>query len=155
VLQGQSGGFDNVTVALGRIAGKIEQIPFEDIGKNLDATLVAVKNTVGGDDLKKSIAELATTMQDVRKLMAEADHNLTPVLQRLPAMADQLSHAIENANQAFGNTGYGADSDFQRNTQRLMREVGEAARSIRLLADFLDKHPEALIRGRSSQSSEK
>ena len=155
VLEGQSGGIDNVTTALGRIAGKIEKIPFDDIGKNLDATLVSIKDTVGSNDMKKSIAELSATMQDVHKLVAQANHDLTPALQKLPAMAEQLSKAIENANQAFGNTGYGADSDFQRNAQRLMHQVDEAARSIRLLADFLDKHPESLIRGRSNPSSEK
>jgi paraquat-inducible protein B len=32
--------------------------------------------------------------------------------------------------------------------------VNEAARSIRLLADYLDRHPEALIRGRASQATE-
>jgi paraquat-inducible protein B len=31
---------------------------------------------------------------------------------------------------------------------RLMRELTEAARSVRGLADYLDRHPEALLRGR-------
>jgi paraquat-inducible protein B len=31
-----------------------------------------------------------------------------------------------------------------------MREVNDAARSFRVLADYLDRHPEALIRGRAS-----
>jgi paraquat-inducible protein B len=30
-----------------------------------------------------------------------------------------------------------------------MREVKEAARAIRSMADYLDRHPEALIKGRS------
>ncbi len=153
MLEGQSGGFDNVAVALGRIAGKIEQIPFDDIGKNLDATLVSVKDTVGGQDMKNAIAELNQTMQDVHKLVKSADSGLTPALAKLPAMADQLNQAIENANHAFGNAGYGADSDFQRNASRMMRQVDDAMRSIRLLAEFLDKHPESLIRGRSNQPS--
>ena len=31
-----------------------------------------------------------------------------------------------------------------------MTQVGDTARSIRLLADFLDRHPEALVRGRGT-----
>jgi paraquat-inducible protein B len=31
-----------------------------------------------------------------------------------------------------------------------MSQFNDAARSIRLLADFLDRHPEALIRGRAN-----
>jgi paraquat-inducible protein B len=34
-------------------------------------------------------------------------------------------------------------------------QVNEAARSIRLLADFLDRHPEALVRGRTGTAGEK
>ena len=153
VLDGQNGGLDNVTVAMGRIASKIEQIPFDDIGKNLDATLVSVRDTVGNGDLKNAIAELNTTMQDVHKLVKNTDSGLTPALAKLPGMADQLNQAIENANHAFGNAGYGADSDFQRNASRMMKQVDDAMRSIRLLADFLDKHPESLIRGRTNQPS--
>jgi hypothetical protein len=34
----------------------------------------------------------------------------------------------------------------------LMHELTEAARSLRSLADFLQEHPEALIKGRSEAS---
>jgi hypothetical protein len=33
----------------------------------------------------------------------------------------------------------------------MMREVNDTARSVRSLADYLDRHPEALLRGRSQQ----
>jgi paraquat-inducible protein B len=36
-----------------------------------------------------------------------------------------------------------------------MVQVGDTARSIRLLADFLDRHPESLIRGRTEQGAER
>jgi paraquat-inducible protein B len=39
--------------------------------------------------------------------------------------------------------------------ERLLDQVNETARSIRLLADFLDRHPEALIRGRTGQAGER
>jgi paraquat-inducible protein B len=55
----------------------------------------------------------------------------------------------------LGEGGYGGNSDFQRNLSRLLDQVDEAARSIRLLADFLDRHPEALLRGRTNQATER
>jgi paraquat-inducible protein B len=36
--------------------------------------------------------------------------------------------------------------------ERLMSQVNDAARSYRALADYLDRHPEALIRGRGAQA---
>ena len=155
VLPGESGGIENITVAMGHIAGKIEQIPFDDIGKSLDATLKSVQNIVASPDLNNAIHELSGTIADAHKLVKEADQGIGPALARIPAMADQMQQALTNANHAFGQSGFGADSDFQRNVSRLMKQVNEAMRSIRLLADFLDKHPEALIRGRTSGASEK
>ena len=34
---------------------------------------------------------------------------------------------------------------------RLMGQLSDAARSVRILADLLSRHPEALIRGRDTQ----
>mgnify|MGYP001812452000 FL=1 len=44
-----------------------------------------------------------------------------------------------------------ADSATTRETQRLLIELGEAARSIRDMADYLERNPEALIRGKGAQ----
>jgi len=35
----------------------------------------------------------------------------------------------------------------------MIREVNDAARSFRGLTDYLDQHPESLIRGRETQAS--
>ena len=60
-----------------------------------------------------------------------------------------------SANALLGERGYGSNSDFQHNMSRLLDQVNDAARSIRLLADFLDRHPEALVRGRTAEAGEK
>ena len=52
-------------------------------------------------------------------------------------------------------SGYGGDSQFSRDVERLLGQVSDAARSIRLLADYLDQHPEALLRGRLGQAEER
>ncbi|RYY14965.1 MAG: hypothetical protein EON55_07330 [Alphaproteobacteria bacterium] len=59
--------------------------------------------------------------------------------------------AMTRANQVLTSLdrGYGKDSETQRELSRAMVQVGDTARSIRQLADFLDRHPEALIRGRA------
>jgi paraquat-inducible protein B len=43
----------------------------------------------------------------------------------------------------------GADSQIRYDLTQLMKELTEAARSIRLLASYLERHPDALIRGKA------
>ena len=43
----------------------------------------------------------------------------------------------------------GPNSALTDDAESLMPELTRAARSIRVFADYLDRHPEALIRGKS------
>jgi paraquat-inducible protein B len=155
VLPSQAGGLDGIMRAASDIAAKLNRIPFEDIGKNLDDSLRAVAATAGSPDLRNAIASLSATMKDAHHLVHEADTDLTPALQRLPMIAGELQGAVEHARDALGSAGYGANSDVQRGLARMIDQVGDAARTIRLLADFLDHHPEALIEGRSKHAEGK
>ena len=76
--------------------------------------------------------------------------------QRLPAIATELQDALTKANRLMGslNTGYGDESRFRRDLDRLLPQLTDAARSIRALTDLLSRHPEALIQGRPAGGKE-
>jgi paraquat-inducible protein B len=128
VLPSQGGGIDGLTSSLSDIATKLDKVPFEQIGQNANAALASVQH-----------------------LATQLDTNTAPALAELPGILDQFSQAAKNANGVLGADGYGHDSEFQHNLDRLMIEVNDAARSFRVLADYLDRHPESLIRGRTQQ----
>jgi paraquat-inducible protein B len=155
LIPSQGGGLDNITNSLSDIATKLDAIPFDEIGKNLNKTLASVSDTVSGPDVKNALRKLSETLTDVQHLVRNTDRGMTPVLQKLPRISDDLQQAVSKANAALGEGGYGSNSDFQRNMSRLLDQVNDAARSIRLLADFLTRHPEALIRGRTAQATER
>jgi paraquat-inducible protein B len=150
VVPGQGGGgLGDMTSSLGSIAAKLNQIPFDNIGKNVDRTLRSVNEIVNGPKLQNALGELSATLQEVRRLAHDADAGLGPVMARLPQVADQMQQAAQKLNVALGESGYGQSSDFQHNMAELVAQARDAARSIRLFVDYLDRHPEALIRGRS------
>jgi paraquat-inducible protein B len=43
------------------------------------------------------------------------------------------------------------DSPMSQELQETLRELSDAARSLRVLADYLERHPEALLRGKEQQ----
>ena len=134
VLPSQGGGLDNILVAAGDIAGKLDRLPLDQIGQNLNSALRSASGA----------------MNSVQDLVKRADAGLTPTLRRLPEITAGLQDAVAKAGRTFGSieASYGNNSQFQRELERAMTQVGDTARSIRLLADFLDRHPEALVRGR-------
>jgi paraquat-inducible protein B len=95
----------------------------------------------------------------------EITRNVTALLNKVKAvpfdkigadMTQTLSHLDKTIIQA-GDTlksidkTYAEDSAMARELQTSIRELAEAARSLRILADYLERHPEALLRGKEAQ----
>ena len=127
------GGLDSLTTSATTLLNKVNTMPFQEIGKNLN-------------DLLESAGQLATDL----------DKGSGPVLKRLPSIAGDVQAVLANANRLISSTdtGYGSDSKFHRDLDRLMASANDALRSIRSLADLLSRHPEALIKGRPEGGKE-
>jgi len=140
VLPSRSGGLSNILVAAEDIAGKLGRLPLDEIGQNLNGALRSASGA----------------MASVQDLVKKTDAGLTPTLRRLPEITTGLQEAVARAGRTFGSidASYGSNSQFQRELERAMTQVGDTARSIRLLADFLDRHPEALVRGRAGLAAQ-
>ena len=135
VVPSEGGGLDNIMSSASNIANKLERLPIDEIAANLNRTLRSA----------------STAVANVGDLAKNANAGLSPALARLPAITASIERAVTEANTVLGSVdrGYGKDSEIQRELTRAMAQVGDTARSIRQLADFLDRHPEALIRGRA------
>jgi len=152
-----TGSADNVMDGLTDVVNKLNNIPFDDIGQNLDHLLKSADKTVSGQDMQQAVHNLSIAMANAAELTRNANTNMTPVLQRLPDISAQLQQAVAHANGLMTglDAGYGDGSDFQRNSKRVLDQVNDAARSVRLLADYLERHPEALLSGKSDDTKDK
>ncbi len=153
VLPSQPGGMDNITNALSDIATKLQAIPFDDIGRSLDHTLKSLDRATSGPDLKEAVHNLSATLADAKDLVHRTNVGMQPVLQKLPQISRDLQQAVARLNTTLGESGYGGNSDFKRSVSRLLDQTENAVRSFRMLADFLDRHPEALLRGRTAEAT--
>ena len=156
VVPSQAGGLDGIMSSLSTVSDKLAAMPIEQIGDSLSSLLAHTDATVSGPQVKQALVELDQTLASVNQLAKNADrglspamqrHGLTPLMQRLPAIADQLQQAVAHANSAL--VSYGGNSDFHNSLQRTLDQLSETARSIRALSDYLSRHPSSLIFGRS------
>jgi paraquat-inducible protein B len=94
------------------------------------------------DDLAKnlngSLVELQKTIQQVNGEV-------------LPQMRGTLQQAQKTLGSA--NATLSVDSPERQQLGQAMEEVQRTARSVRVLTDFLSRHPESLIRGRSGDAA--
>lgn len=93
-----------------------------------------------GDDLAESLATLRDTMQATNNLLARLDRETATELNRT---LEQTRKTLVSAEKMLA-----PNSSLQAEAHRALRELSAAARSFRIMADYLERHPEALIRGK-------
>ncbi|GGJ12832.1 PqiB family protein [Neoroseomonas lacus] len=153
VMPSVPGQFASIMEGVNRVLTSIEGMPWADIGRNVDSTVAGVNELIRGPELRQSLAGLNSTLTAAEEMIRHIDAAAQPALRGLPQMMANLNATVVQANRlvASANRGYGEDSQFQRDLERMLEQITVAARSLRSLVDQLNRNPESLIRGRSTQ----
>jgi paraquat-inducible protein B len=117
--------------ALMQIVQKIEKLPLDELA----------------GDARQSIQRLDTTLKSADTLIKNMDGQIVPearlVLEDARKSLDAVRGTMGNAKQVLS-----ADAPLQRDMRETLRELNRAARSLRTLGEYLERHPEALLRGK-------
>ena len=151
-----SGGFSGLEASASTLLSKVSTIPFDQIGRNLDGILAAANTAASGSQMRQSLMQLAAVVDRVKDLADHLDSGVTPALKQLPEIATGLQKTLTDTNRLVQSldTGYGDNTQFNRDLGRLMVQLNEAMSSIRALADLLARDPAALIRGRPTGATQ-
>ena len=152
----EGGGFSGLQAAASALLDKVNDIPFKEIGDNLNGILRTGNTMANGPQMQQALTDLSATLSSAKGLMAQLDTNTAPALKQLPQVTASLEKTLTNVNKLVlsMNSGYGGDTQFNRDLERLLVQANDAVRSFRALADLLARHPEALIKGRTNGESE-
>ena len=123
VMPAVSGGLGALTDSLGEIAAKIDRMPLEQLGNSL--------------------------LADARALNVALD-NTAKLFDRLNVdIAPEARQALISAHQAFdaAHATLSSESPLQANLKDVLQQLARAARSLTDLSDFIEQHPESLLRG--------
>jgi len=115
---------DDIQSQVQEIVTKVNRVPFEEIGQ----------------DARKALAALNRTMVEVEGLGRSLNKDISPEL--LAAMKD-VRRTLDTAQRTIGS-----DSPLQQDMRQTLQELSRAASSLRVLTDYLEQHPESLLRGK-------
>jgi len=85
--------------------------------------------------------DLRTTLNTTNRLLGRLDKEVTPEARATLRQARESLAAVDAL--------LGQDSQLPGNAERTMQELARAARSLRVLADYLQANPQSLVRGRA------
>ncbi len=151
-----SGGLDDLAATANQLMAKISAVPFAEIGQNLSGVLHGASEVTNSPQLRQALVRLNGTLAAVQDTVRHLDADAAPTLRRLPAIASDLQGTLAQVRTlaASVSAGSGGDAKFGRDLDRALMQVTDAATSVRMVADLLSRHPEALVRGRVGRATE-
>lgn len=147
----------NVEELVNRVVGTLDGIETLVRSEDLHGALAAMNRLANLEELEQIPADVLGTLDEldqllgeVRALVGAADQGITPLVSRAENSLESLSVLLRDAGGLLESLSaeVSADSELNFQMRRTLEESQAAARSLRQLAEFLERHPEALLRGR-------
>lgn len=124
---------------LADIVARLGKVRFDEIGTDLQATLRSAG--AAGDGLQQTLASANAAIQ---QLTPDAQRALADVQKTLTTAQGALANLDRNALQG--------DAPLQRDASLALQEIQRAAQALRVLADYLQRHPESIVRGKPADA---
>ena len=169
----------SIPTPLEQLQKSLEGLPFREIVKSLNSTVAGVERLVDSIDAKKTAQTIESAVRDVQVLVRHADARIDPLVDSLTRtsgaaeatlvetretmtaargdlkdLVASTKSALESAQAALKQSEqtllvYSDDSRLVTELNKTLRELSATTRSFRLLSDYLERHPESLIRGKA------
>ena len=118
-----------------------------EVLRNFNETLQNLNRATGGQQLHDAVLALNRLLTHLDRMTVETQPNLDELIKSLRATSDSAQRTL-----ALVQDRAGGNAPSSTDLPQLMNELSQAARSVRELADYLDRHPDALLRGRRKES---
>ena len=169
--------FNKLDSALDGIAKLVQSPELKETVANLNVTLKDVQSLVRNVDsqvkplsaglsetirdtqklvknMDTQVASLGTNLNegigDARKVVRDVGEKIDPLSKSVDEMIGAATVAVKQAEGALGQIKSSTDSNslFMYGATEAIKELESTLRSIRVLVDYLDRHPEAILRGK-------
>jgi paraquat-inducible protein B len=142
--QAGSDDVDDITAQADQILTKLNRVPIEEIGRNLRSITSRLRTLTASPKLDDALGHLDNSAAELDQILAEVKPQIGPLVAKLLQAAGELAGIALAARRLLDGDGMPEDAGLPET----IRQLNEAARSVRTLADYLERHPSALIRGK-------
>ena len=144
-----------------KLVRALDKLDIEAIQIKLESALDGIGKFTNNPDLAASVRRLKETLGDARKLVKRVDRQVDPLAQEGRQTVKEIGTLARNLNGRVGEVAtslektltaargvISPDSPLVVELEDTLKKISAMSRSIRELADYLEQHPETLIRGK-------
>jgi len=147
-----------------KILTKIEEMPLDELTHDVKKVITTLDQTLKDTDqilsrvdgevvpeVKKTIGTPDQTLKDTDRILSRVDGEVMPEVKKT---LEDLRRSVAAAERVLASTDatlVDSDSATQTQLREALQEIARAARGIRVLADYFERNPESLIRGKTKE----
>ncbi len=165
---------DEIINNVGTIVSKLKALPLQELFKTLLDTSKNIEQLVSSPEIMDNARKLEKILDRLQNIIVKLDGRIDPVMNEIEGTMVDTRSLINNVNNqvvpiaensqqilvqaerslAALEEATSPDSPIYSDMTSTLNELTEAARSIRVLADYLKRNPEALLYGKRERSSD-
>ena len=140
-----------------RIFERLDKVDFGEVFTQMTGMLDSIRQIANSPSLKQAIDNSEKTREQLDNALASAQQTLNNVNSQVPPLSDSLQKTSSSADAAAKqatitlgtvNTTIEPNSPMNYQALQTLQDVSAAAHSIKELADYLQRNPSAIVRGR-------
>jgi paraquat-inducible protein B len=141
---------DQLQTSATTVLNKISAMPIDEIARNVNQVVENLNSLVAAPELKAALASVGSVAEQLKSLSDQLGRDIGPVTADLKRTLSEAASAMAAAERTFQATQsiVAPDSRLRLDLASALKEFAAAARSIRTLTDYLERNPDALIRGK-------
>lgn len=160
-----------IPMAFEKLNEQLQELPVEQILRDMTSTLSSINKIVSSPDTMELIKTLNAIIKSIDELARKINQNLQPLADNTNTTLKSIDDLAQNANRNMkplaGNinktlldaqktlqeleTLLNADSPQIYHLNMALEEIVNAARSIRIFAETIERRPESLLKGKNPQ----
>lgn len=137
-----------IPTQLQELTKRIEQLPIEEIGRKLQSTLNGMDRMINSPEISLMIKSIGAASDETKTLVRDLDRQLEPLVGSITQTSNEAGVTLKRIQAVSQN--FGDDSVFIYKLDKTLDELQRASRSLRLLTETLEQHPESLIFGKKN-----
>ncbi|HIJ82606.1 MAG: Mammalian cell entry related domain protein [Magnetococcales bacterium] len=144
---------DEISASVTSLLKKLQTLPLDDIGNNLNETLLGLRKAVDAPVILEAASAMRDALVTLKSTMARIDGKVDPLGRDLVNATQAATQALASTERLMVNLNELADPDAPLNYRilDLTRELTATSRSIRTFVDIMSRQPEALMFGKDKQ----
>ncbi len=153
------------------ITKELQELPVKEILMKINSAVTGIDNFINSGSAQANMKELEKLTKKASAVLDTANTQINPLIENLQATSEQVRTTMEKLNGSMSGDGgvletsrstmiqaektlhalqqiAQENSAMGQNLSIATEEMSRSLRSLRLLSDYLERHPEALLRGK-------